>query len=689
MICVTLQNCTLEEILDILDNHSPAVQMAEIRLDRCPLDLGAIEELFSTSDTPLVATCRVAGDGNGTWEEAETRLMTAIEAGAAFVDLEIEAPKEMGKRLRRACSEFGTRMIRSCHFFDGTPSKEILAEMADRCRRFGGEITKVVATAGSEEEAGRILSLYDTAGQGRLIAFAMGEKGRMSRLECLRKGAPFTYSALSAEEGAAPGQWPYDLMYETIFGNRKRLESGCILEMPASKSFAQRAVVAAALASSPAPESSSPVPELVEGPVVRQAHQPDEGPSVLRGYSPCGDNESAVQVARSLGAEVTVDGSTLTVAPRSGEVPVRSALHVGESGLLTRLVIPLVAALNGDRETRITGEGTLPGRPLKGASEIMARFGTVLRPLGEKPEGEIKVPLTVQGPLLPGKADISGKDGSQLISGLLMALPLLPSDSTIHVHDPKSIPYMFITLDVLRKFGIRIGSEMEGDEEFMETQDWGLCTGITFKIKGGQEYHPASFDIEGDWSAAANFLVAGAMFGKVQLEGLDTTSLQADISIMDILMDAGASLSQTDNVITVQRAPLRSFETDLNNCPDLFPAVSVLAAFCNGESRILGFRRLAGKESDRGAAILETLSKMGVNAFAEGDCLTIEGQTLESRILNGSLLKGGDYSSFHDHRMAMALTVASMGADGEIFIDDTGCVAKSFPAFFDTWNKLS
>ena len=671
MICVTLQNHTLEGILDILDNHVPAVQMAEIRLDRCPLDLEAIEELFSSSDTPLVATCRVAGDGNGTWEEAETRLMTAIEAGAAFVDLEIEAPKEMGKRLRRACSEFGTRMIRSCHFFDGTPSTEILAETADRCRRFGGEITKVVATAGSEEEVGRILSLYDTAEQGRLVAFAMGEKGRMSRLECLRKGAPFTYSALSAEECAAPGQWPYDRMYETVFGNRKPLGSGCILGMPASKSFAQRAVIAASLASS-------------------RASGIVEGQSVLRGYSPCGDNESAVQAARSLGAEVTVDGSTLTVAPGPAEgLTNREALHVGESGLLTRLMIPLVAALNGGRETRITGEGTLPGRPLKGASEIMARFGTVLRPLGEKPEGEIKVPLTVQGPLLPGKADISGKDGSQLISGLLMALPLLPYDSTIHVHDPKSIPYMFITVDVLRKFGIRIGSEMEGDEEFMETQDWGLCTGITFKIKGGQEYHPASFDIEGDWSAAANFLVAGAVFGKVQLEGLDTTSLQADISIMDILMDAGASLSQMDNVITVQRAPLRSFETDLNNSPDLFPAVSVLAAFCNGESRILGFRRLAGKESDRGAAILETLLKMGVDAHAEGDCLTIEGQTLESRILNGRLLKGGDYSSFHDHRMAMALTVASLGADGDIFIDDTGCVAKSFPAFFDSWNKLS
>ena len=310
-----------------------------------------------------------------------------------------------------------------------------------------------------------------------------------------------------------------------------------------------------------------------------------------------------------------------------------------------------------------------------------------------------------------------------------MALPLLPGDSTLHIHDPKSIPYMFITADVLRRFGIKIGSEMEGGEAFLETQDWSLCTGITFKIKGGQKYSPAAFDIEGDWSAAANFLVAGALFGDVRLTGLDTTSLQADISIMDILMEAGASLSQiedepqdgitndgssrneatdaasnktSDNedapeanapqghrgLITAQKAPLRAFDTDLNNCPDLFPIVSILAAFCHGRCNIQGFTRLASKESDRGAAILNMLTQMGVEASAAGDTLSITGESVESRLLNGHLLKGGEYTSSHDHRMAMALTVASWCADSPIIIDDTTCVAKSFPAFLDTYAKL-
>lgn len=724
MICTTIQNRTLEEIMNLLESSDPRIQMAEIRLDRCPLSIEEIEYLFSSSDTPLVATCRVVDDGNGTWEEAEEKLTAAVEAGAAFLDLEIEAPKEIGKRLRRACTEYGTTMIRSSHFFAGTPSDNVLRSTVERCRKFGGEIVKIAAMATSEEDVARVLTLYssvastnsaaETQRPVELVAFSMGEIGKVSRLDCLKLGSPFTYAALNENEAAAPGQWCYSEMLTAVYGDRKPLHCNSPLNMPASKSFAQRAIIAAALA---------------------------DGESRLGGYSPCGDNEAAIAIAKALGAKVTVasmvgelcrttgsaTGSTLIIEGIGSSANIPEKINVGESGLLTRLMIPLAAALGNGNQIEIDGIGTLPTRPLKGASEIMAGFGTVLRPLNPAPE--VHVPLTVQGPLLPGKTSISGKGGSQLISGLLMALPLLPEDSTLHIHDPKSIPYMFITADVLRRFGIKIGSEMEGGEDFLETQDWSLCTGITFKIKGGQKYSPAAFDIEGDWSAAANFLVAGALFGDVKLTGLDTTSLQADISIMDILMEAGASLSQIDDgpqdgitndgssrneatdaasnktsdnedaqeanatqghrgLITAQKAPLRAFDTDLNNCPDLFPIVSILAAFCHGRCNIQGFKRLASKESDRGAAILNMLTQMGVSASASGDTLTIDGESVESRLLNGHLLKGGEYTSSHDHRMAMALTVASWCADSPILIDDTSCVAKSFPAFLDTYAKL-
>lgn len=706
--------------MNLLETSEPRIQMAEIRLDRCPLSIDEIEYLFSSSDTPLVATCRVVDDGDGTWEEAEEKLTVAVEAGAAFLDLEIEAPKEIGKRLRRACTEYGTTMIRSSHFFAGTPSEDVLRGTVEKCRKFGGEIVKIAAMAKSEEDVARVLGLYSDAEPDdqrlyELIAFSMGEIGKASRLECLKLGSPFTYAALNENEVAAPGQWSYSEMLTAVYGDRKPLHCDNPLNMPASKSFAQRAIIAAAMA---------------------------DGESRLGGYSPCGDNEAAIAVAKALGAKVRIEsedgslqvgalrqnspaieaashsGSTLIIEGIGSSVNIPEKINVGESGLLTRLMIPLVSALGNGNQIEIDGIGTLPTRPLKGASEIMAGFGTVLRPL--KPAPEVHVPLTVQGPLLSGKTSISGKGGSQLISGLLMALPLLPEDSTLHIHDPKSIPYMFITADVLRRFGIKIGSEMEGGEDFLETQDWSLCTGITFKIKGGQKYSPAAFDIEGDWSAAANFLVAGALFGDVKLTGLDTTSLQADISIMDILMEAGASLSQIDDgpqdeesanvkdsndnkaadapeanapqghrgLITAQKAPLRAFDTDLNNCPDLFPIVSILAAFCHGRCNIQGFKRLASKESDRGTAILNMLTQMGVSASASGDTLTIDGESVESRLLNGHLLKGGEYTSSHDHRMAMALTVASWCADTPIIIDDTTCVAKSFPAFLGTYAKL-
>lgn len=727
MICTTIQNRTLEEIMNLLESSEPRIQMAEIRLDRCPLSIEEIEYLFSSSDTPLVATCRVVDDGNGTWEEAEEKLTAAVEAGAAFLDLEIEAPKEVGKRLRRACTEYGATMIRSSHFFDGTPSDQVLRNTVEKCRKFGGEIVKIAAMAKSEEDVARVLALYssvastnsaaETQRPVELVAFSMGEIGKVSRLDCLKLGSPFTYAALNENEAAAPGQWCYSEMLTAVYGDRKPLHCDSPLNMPASKSFAQRAIIAAALA---------------------------EGESRLGGYSPCGDNEAAIEVAKALGAKViaaepearqdstaiesaSFSGKTLIIEGIGSSANIPEKINVGESGLLTRLMIPLAAALGNGNQIEIDGIGTLPTRPLKGASEIMAGFGTVLRPLNPAPE--VHVPLTVQGPLLSGKTSVSGKGGSQLISGLLMALPLLPGDSTLHIHDPKSIPYMFITADVLRRFGIKISSEMEGGEDFLETQDWSLCTGITFKIKGGQKYSPAAFDIEGDWSAAANFLVAGALFGDVRLTGLDTTSLQADISIMDILMEAGASLSQiedepqdgitndgfsrneatdaasnktSDNedapeanapqghrgLITAQKAPLRAFDTDLNNCPDLFPIVSILAAFCHGRCNIQGFKRLASKESDRGTAILNMLTQMGVEASAAGDTLSITGESVESRLLNGHLLKGGEYTSSHDHRMAMALTVASWCADSPIIIDDTSCVAKSFPAFPGTYRLL-
>ena len=684
MICTSLQHKNLDALFEALET----TEMAEIRLDRCPLSLEEIEGLFGSSDVPLVATCRIADvladlqrtDGVPDTEKGrreqqirayditERRLTKAVEAGAAYIDLEIEAPAPMSKRLRKAAQENGTIVIRSYHDFNGTPSREALAETAARCREFGAEVIKIVTTARCAADAQTVLSLYDDF--DRLIAFCMGEASRQSRLDCLAKGAPYTYAALTEEEATAPGQWTTESMKKALYGSWKPISCDAPLQMPCSKSFAQRAILAAALA---------------------------EGTSHLSGYSPCGDNESALAVARSLGADVSAETASPTVltikgiGAKAGCLQTES-IHVGESGLLTRLMIPIAAVL-GNGNVRITGEKTLPGRPLKGAADMMASFGVLLASENARSNAfnDVFVPLTVKNNLVPGKAEISGKDGSQLISGLLTALPLTAKNSTLYVEDPKSIPYMFITVDVLGKFGIRIQSEMEGDDIFLQTQDWGHCSQITFKVKGNQQLKAADLAIEGDWSAAANFLVAGAIFGSLDLDGLDTASLQADLSIMDILTEAGASLSRLDEEKTlhVQRAPLNAFHFDLNQCPDLFPIVAVLAAFCQGESRLVGVNRLAGKESDRGKAVADMLTQMGVENRIEDDEMIIRGQSLQQRLLTGALIRGGSYTSLHDHRMVMALRVAALGADAPIVIDDEACVAKSFPSFHEIFNKIN
>ena len=663
MICTTIQNKTASQILEILQK----TEMAEIRLDRCSLTDDEIDTCFE-SDVPLVATCRVseimAADPSLSEIKAasicENRLCRAVKAGARYVDVEIEAPKYMSKRVRACAGEYGSVFIKSYHDFNGTDSYEALKALVEKCMHIGADIVKIVTTAKNPEDADRVLRLYDEFAPGRLIAFSMGDAGRESRLQCLAKGSPYTYAALTEDDAAAPGQWSADAMASALYGSRRFIDAA--VAIPSSKSFAQRAIIAAALA---------------------------DGVSHLSGYTPCGDNEAAVSVARDLGAEVNANGSGLEIrgiAASPGCIDI-NALHTGESGLLTRLMIPLLPMISKS-PVRMTGEKTLLDRPLKGAEEMMSAFGVNM----ESESGDCRIPLTVTGPLHSGQAEISGRYGSQLISGLLMALPLADKYSKVTVREPKSIPYMFITLDVMKKFGVRVGNEMMGDREFMESGgDWSLCSEMLFKVKGGQKYRAADFAIEGDWSSAANFLVAGALFGKVEISGLDTASLQADLSIMDILMEAGASLSQTGDhlgPVTVQRAPLTAFDVDASNCPDLFPIISVLAAFCQGTSRISGTDRLAHKESDRGQAILDMLLKMGVNASIEKNTLIIEGHSLASRLLEGNLLKGGRYTSSHDHRMAMALKVAEMGADGPVEIDDTACVAKSFPTFFDLYSSL-
>ena len=278
MICTSIQNRNYGELLDIL--ASPEIEMAEIRLDSCTLADDEIEDIFGNSDKPLIATCRISGTLGAA--ECERRLRLAAEAGARFADLEIEAPAEMSKNFQKFCRKSGTEIIRSYHNFESTPDIEVLQKALARCFRYGADIAKIVTLARDAEDVKRVESLYSvvlegqSSMQGRLIAFCMGEAGRESRMECLRRGAPYTYAALSQGEATAPGQWDSAQMRSALYrdGFSYRRDG---IAMPASKSFAQRAILAAALA---------------------------QGTSRLDGYSPCGDTAAAIALAQCLGAKI-------------------------------------------------------------------------------------------------------------------------------------------------------------------------------------------------------------------------------------------------------------------------------------------------------------------------------------------------------------------------------------------------
>ena len=370
MICTSIQNKELAQIQALLEQ----LEMAEIRLDRCALEEEDIDELFGESDVPLVATCRLSEES-----QAPALLERAIQAGAKYVDLEMETPAAIGRRIREACRSCGTVLIRSYHNYENTPSREVLLSILERARTFGGEVVKIVTTAHSKADVHTLESLYQEAAPGTLVAFCMGPEGRQSRLDALKLGAPFTYACVREEEATAPGQWTTEDLHQAVYGDF-RFVKAVDLPMPSSKSFAQRAIIAAALA---------------------------DGVSHLDGYSPCGDNESALAVAKALGAEVKVAGNKIVIRG-IGATPgclKLEEIHTGESGLLTRLMVPLLSALSA-RPVRVTGEKTLLNRPLSSAHDIMAAYGVRLYPEGNKNVSEERkadcyLPLKVAGPLIP------------------------------------------------------------------------------------------------------------------------------------------------------------------------------------------------------------------------------------------------------------------------------------------------
>jgi 3-phosphoshikimate 1-carboxyvinyltransferase len=398
----------------------------------------------------------------------------------------------------------------------------------------------------------------------------------------------------------------------------------------ASKSFAQRALAASLLC---------------------------QGESIINGYTACGDSETMINIIESLGAHIERNEDKLQITsagyPNMPQISTRK-IFCGESGLALRLLAPLSLLFNSD--VILYGKGSLLMRQFTNICDTFSRLGI------ECKSNDSLLPLHISGSLKSGEIYFDGSEGSQLLSGLLMALPLLDRDSFIKVDNLQSKSYIDLTIKVLRNFGIDL-----------QHNNYEL-----FEIKAAQQYTPCQCDIEGDWSGASCLLVAGAIAGCINITGLDINSEQADKAIVKALKHAGADVKLNNKHVEVSKDALRAFNFDATHCPDLFPALAVLAANCNGISRISGTNRLVNKESNRALTIQSELANVGIRTEIRKDYM----------LIYGGEIYGGECFAHNDHRIAMAMAVAGLTAKNPITVRGAECVGKSYQSFFIDLNKL-
>ena len=400
--------------------------------------------------------------------------------------------------------------------------------------------------------------------------------------------------------------------------------------IPSSKSDCQRAVLAAGLS---------------------------KGTTVLHGVGASNDEQQMLRNIQQLGAVVNELSDDRIEVKGIQQFPEKVTLSAGESGLGVRLITSVCAAHSG--AFTIEGEGSLLVRPQTFFQDHLPQMGVKV----ESNEG--KLPMVIHGPLKGGEMNVDGSMSSQFLSGLLMALPLIENDSILNVKDLKSVPYAEMTVATLRAFGIHF------ENDAFET----------IKISGGQQYDCGDeYRIDADWSSASYWLVAAALGFDIEIEALNLESLQADKALLEAFKAADCNiLIDEDGSICINGTQRKAFKFDATDCPDLFPAIVSLAAFCEGTTIVSGVHRLKNKESDRGVVLQKEFAKLGLQIDLLGDEMHIHG---------GTKLHGAKVDANNDHRIAMCLGIAGMMLSDGVEISGAESVAKSYPAFWDHLNSL-
>lgn len=406
------------------------------------------------------------------------------------------------------------------------------------------------------------------------------------------------------------------------------------IHIPSSKSMGHREIICAGLA---------------------------QGTSVIDNISMSKDIEATCRCLQALGVQIEnvpsrFAGRTALRVTGSGKLAAaESGADCGESGSTLRFIIPLAALL--DQPFTLTGHGRLVSRPLQAYYDIFDSQKLVY----STENGQL--PLTVNGRLQPGHYQLPGDVSSQYASGLLFALPLLEGDSVLEITSPlESASYVNLTLSCLAKYGIKI--ENEGHR--------------LYKIPGRQKYQPQNSNVEGDWSQAAFWLVAGALGKQVSSTGLTADSLQGDRAVLNIMQRMGAKLTQKQDAVTAEQSTTAGCVIDAADCPDIIPILTVLAAVSAGTTKIINAARLRIKECDRLAAMTSELNKLGAKITELPDGLIIEG-------CEQGLRGGAQVDAWNDHRIAMSLAVAAAACNEPFTLTGAASVAKSYPEFWQDY----
>lgn len=374
------------------------------------------------------------------------------------------------------------------------------------------------------------------------------------------------------------------------------------------------------------------------------------------------DTEATIEAARTLGAEVSQEGDVWRVLGTAGELKPRAdTIDARNSGTTIRLM-SAIAALS-PKLVRLTGDESVCARPMGPLIEALAKLGTKARCEGLRG----RPPVVVGGGLRGGEVEITGAISSQFISALLLVSPYAKEDVKITVTEElRSKPYVEITLELLDGAGARI----KRSRDLME-----------FKIPGGQVFKAIDFKVPGDFSSASFMLAAAALAGgTVRVSNLDVQSAQGDKRIIELLREFGADVRVKGKAVEVSGGgELSGIEADCGNNPDLVPALAVLGSVAEGRTRLLNIPHLRLKETDRIRALASELRKLGAEVEERPD---------ELRIRGVKRLKGAKLTSYGDHRMAMALAVASLVAWGETIIDGAESISVSYPSFVEDIRKL-